>query len=102
MSEENKNTLDKMRAFVDMFVGLTRIFFVAAITYSIVLAFNENYILSGVSLIIFIFFSLVSYRMAVESALIFGLYVRSIFDLYRDELWNKLENGVFSNFSSLY
>jgi hypothetical protein len=101
MSEENKNTLDKMRAFVDMFVELTWIFFVAAITYSIVFAYNENYILSGVSLIIFISFSLVSYEMAVESALNFGLYVRSIFDLYREELWNKLKNGLFSNLSSL-
>lgn len=100
MSEENKNTLDKMRAFVDMFVELTGIFFVAAIVYSIVLAYNENYVLSVVSLVVFIFFSLVSYGMAVESALNFGLYVRSIFDLYREELWNKLKNGMFSNLAS--
>lgn len=100
MPEENKNTLDKMRAFVDMFVELTWIFFVAAITYSIVLAFNEDYILSGVSLIVFMLFSLFCYGMAVESALNFGLYVRSIFDLYREELWIKLKNGLFITLSS--
>lgn len=101
MSEENKNTLDKMRAFLDMFVELTWIFFVVAITYSIVLAYNENYILAGVSLIIFILCSLASYGMAIESALNFGLYVRSIFDLCREDLWTKLNNGLFSNMSSL-
>ncbi|MDO9098797.1 MAG: hypothetical protein Q7U60_11845 [Candidatus Methanoperedens sp.] len=99
MSEENKNTLDKMRAFLDMFVELTWIFLVAAITYSIVLAYNENYILAGVSLVVFMLCSLVSYGMAIESALNFGLYVRSIFDLYREDLWTKLNNGIFNNIS---
>ena len=41
MSDENKKTIDKMHAFVDMFIGLTWIFFFAAIVYSIFLAYNS-------------------------------------------------------------
>jgi ABC-type multidrug transport system fused ATPase/permease subunit len=100
MSEEDKETLDKTSAFVDMFVALTWIFFVAAITYSIVFAFNEDYKLLVISLIGFIALSLISYGRAVESALNLGYYHRSIFDLYREELWNKLKNGLFRTLSS--
>ena len=39
--------------------------------------------------------------MAVRSALEFGYYVRSIFDLYREELWNKIKNNQFNKLDSL-
>jgi len=101
MSEEDKGTIDRMRSFVDLFVELTWIFFFAAITYLIVFIHKEEYILSIASLIIFIIFSLASYNMAVQSALNFGLYVRSIFDLYREELWNKIKSGQFKKLDLL-
>lgn len=101
MSEENKKTIDKIRAFVDMYVELTWIFFFAAIVYLIVLTYNEKYIFLSLSLFILILFSLVSYYLAVESALDYGFYVRSIFDLYRDELWNKIKNKQFNKLNSL-
>ena len=101
MSDENKKTIDKMHAFVDMFIGLTWIFFFAAIVYFIFLAYNGKYIFSIILLILFILFSLISYNMAVRSALEFGYYVRSIFDLYREELWNKIKNNQFNKLDSL-
>ncbi len=101
MKEENKVSLDKTRAFVDMFVELTWIFFFFAIVYSIVFAYNDNFLYSFVSLVALIFFSLGSYNMAVQSALDFGSYVRSMFDLYRDELWDEMKNGLFSELDSL-
>lgn len=101
MSEENKKTIDKMRAFIDMFVELTWIFFFVAIIYSIFYVYNGNYIFSIVSLVIFILFSLASYYMAVQSALNFGFYVRSIFDIYREELWNRIKNKLFSEMDSI-
>ena len=39
--------------------------------------------------------------MAVQSALNFGFYVRSIFDIYRDELWNKIKNNLFNGMESI-
>ena len=101
MSDENKKTIDKVRAFVDMFIGLTWIFFFAAIVYPIFLAYNGKYIFSIVSIALFILCSLISYNMAVQSALRFGYYVRSIFDLYREELWNKIKNNEFNKLDSL-
>ena len=101
MSEGNKKSIDKMRAFVDMFVELTWIFFFAAIVYLLFLLYNNMYILSIISSIIMILFSLGSYNMAIKSALKFGFYVRSIFDLYRDELWNKIKNTQFDKLNSL-
>jgi hypothetical protein len=101
MKEGNKISLDKIRAFVDMFVELTWIFFTFAVIYSIVFAYNGNYLYSFVSLVAFIFFSLGSYKMAVQSALDFGSYVRSMFDLYRDELWDEMKNGIFSGLDKL-
>lgn len=96
LSEDNKTTLEKTRAFADLFIELTWIFLFAAISYFIVLLYCKNYMLSFVLGIIFLIISYVSYNMAVQSALNFGLYVRSIFDLYRGELWDKLKNGQFS------
>lgn len=101
MSEENKKIIDKMRAFVDMFVELTWIFFFAAIVYLMILAYNGKYLLSVVFLVILLLFSLGSYNMAVQSALKFGHYVRSIFDLYREDLWKKIKNNQFNKLDSL-
>lgn len=101
MSEEIGKTMDKMRAFVDMFIELTWIFFFAAIIYPLSMIYNNEYIFSVVSLGIFIVCSYVSYNMAVQSALEFGEYVRSIFDLYREELWNKIKNNKFNKLGSL-
>lgn len=101
MSEENRKTIDKMRAFVDMFVELTWIFFFAAIIYLFVLVRNENYVASIALYVLFVLFSLGSYKMAVQSSLKFGLYVRSIFDLHREELWNKIRNKQFKKLDSL-
>lgn len=101
MSEDNKKTVDKMYAFVDMFVELTWIFLFTAVIYSIVLAKNGNYIYSVIFLIIFLILSLLSYNLAVQSALKFGLYVRSIFDLYRYELWTILKMGIFNKLKTL-
>ncbi|MCX9010376.1 MAG: hypothetical protein OIN66_04555 [Candidatus Methanoperedens sp.] len=101
VSSENKTTLDKMRAFVDMFVELTWIFVFAAIAYSIVFAYNGEYLYSFVLLVIFILFSLGCYNMAVQSALDFGSYVRSIFDLYRGDLYEKIKHGQFNELKSL-
>lgn len=101
MSEENKKTIDKMRAFVDMFITLTWIFLFAAIVYFIVLSYDEKYFISIGFFIVFLLFALSSYNMAVESAMKFGYYVRSIFDLYREELWNKIKNGEFNTLDSL-
>jgi|LGOV01.1.fsa_nt_gb hypothetical protein len=101
MSEENKKTMDRERAFVDMFIGLTWIFFFASIVYFLFLAYNEKYIFSVVSLVVFISFSLLSYKMAVQSSLSFGHYVRSIFDLYRKKLWDEIKNNRFDKLDSL-
>lgn len=101
MSEENKKTIDKMRAFVDMFVELSWIFFSAAIIYSLVSVYNGKFILSIAWFIIFSLFSFISYNMAVQSALKFGYYVRSIFDLYREELWKKIKIRKFDRLKSL-
>jgi hypothetical protein len=101
MSEESGKTIDKMRAFVDMFIELTWIFFFATIIYPLSMIYNGEYIFSVVSLGIFIVCSYVSYNMAVRSALEFGEYVRSIFDLYREELWNKIKNKKFNKLGSL-
>ncbi len=98
---ENKPTLDKMRAFVDMFVELTWIFIFAAVIYSITLAYTGKYFYSLVSLFIFVIFSLSSYNMAVQSALDFGSYFRSIFDLYRGDLWEKIKHGRFDKLEGL-
>jgi hypothetical protein len=101
MKEENKTSLDKSRAYVDMFVELTWIFIFAAIVYSMVFAFNKSYISSAVSLGIFTIFSYGSYKMAVQSALDFGNYVRSIYDLYRDDLWEEINKGIFDNLGKM-
>lgn len=101
MSDEDKETIDKMRAFVDLFVELTWIFIFAAIAYSIVLIYNEKYFFSIVFLVILVMFSLGSYNMSVQSALKFGYYVRSIFDLYREELWEKIKSNQFNKLDSL-
>ena len=101
MSEENKKIIEKMRAFVDMFVELTWIFFIASIVYLTVLAFNGKYFLSVGFFIILLLFSLASYNLTVQSALKFGYYTRSIFDLYREDLWKKIKNGQFNNLDSL-
>jgi len=101
MSEGNKKIIEKMRAFVDMFVELTWIFFIASIVYLAILTFNGKYFLSVGFFIIFLLFSLASYNMAVQSALKYGYYTRSIFDLYREELWNKTKNCQFNKLDSL-
>lgn len=95
LTPENKKTLDNMRAFVDMFILLTGIFFFAAICYCLVLAYNKQFIFSVVSVVLFIIFSLVSYYMAVSSTVNYGYYVRSIFDLYRNDLWVKIKEKQF-------
>jgi hypothetical protein len=95
LTPENKKTLDNMRAFVDMFILLTGIFFFAAIGYCLVLAYNKQFIFSVVSVVLFIIFSLVSYYMAVLSTVNYGYYVRSIFDLYRNDLWVKIKEKQF-------
>lgn len=95
LTPENKKTLDNMRAFVDMFILLTGIFFFAAIGYCLVLAYNKQFIFSVVSVVLFIIFSLVSYYMAVLSTVNYGYYVRSIFDLYRNDLWVKIKEEQF-------
>ena len=101
MSEENKKIIEKMRAFVDMFVELTWIFFIASVVYLMVFVLNEKYILSVSFFIILLLFSLASYNMAVQSALKFGYYTRSIFDLYREDLWKKIKNDQFNKLDSL-
>lgn len=101
MSEENKEIIEKTRAFVDLFVELTWIFFIVSIVYLTVLAFNGKYLLSVSFFIILLLFSLASYNMAVQSALKFGYYTRSIFDLYREDLWNKIKNYQFNKLDSL-
>lgn len=101
MSEANRKTMDKMRAFVDMFVALTWIFFFATIVYSLFLAFSEKYFFSAVSLVLFILCSLLSYNLAVHSAVNFGYYGRSIFDLYRKGLWEKINTNQFDKLDSL-
>ncbi len=99
--DETKQTIDKRFALVDMFIELTWIFFFAAFIYSIVLAYDENHILSTVSFGVFLLLSYFSYTMSVQAALEFGIYVRSTFDLYREELWDKLKNGQFVKLDSL-
>jgi hypothetical protein len=101
MSDENGKTIDKTRAFVDMFIELTWIFFLATIIYPMSMLYKGDYIFSAVSLGIFIVCSHASYNMAVQSALEFGESVRSIFDLYREELWNKIKNNKFNKLDSL-
>lgn len=101
LTPENKKTLDNMRAFVDMFILLTGIFFFAAIGYCLVLAYNKQFIFSVVSVVLFIIFSLVSYYMAVLSTVNYGYYVRSIFDLYRNDLWVKIKEEQFVHLDRL-
>ena len=101
MSEENKKTIDKMRGFVDMFVELTWIFFFFAFIYLGILIYNQNYLFSFISFVLFIILARTSYSMAVYSALNFGFYVRSIFDIYREELWDKIKYGQSNNLDSL-
>ncbi|MCZ7385277.1 MAG: hypothetical protein O8C63_11090 [Candidatus Methanoperedens sp.] len=100
-SEENRKILEKLRAVVDMSVGLTWIFFFSAFAYILVLSSDGKYILSMAFFILFLLLSLFSYNMAVESALKFGVYSRSIFDLYREELWKKMKMGKFESIKDL-
>ncbi len=97
MTPENKKTLDTMRAFVDMSILLTWIFISAAIAYFVFLACSGEYIFSMVSVVLFILFSLFSYHMAVRSTVDYGYYLRSSFDLYREELWEKIKNKQFND-----
>lgn len=100
MSEENRNVQEKNRAFVDMFVQLTWIFFFSAIIYLGILIYNKNFF-TFIFLVLFIILSRFCYIMAVYSALNFGIYVRSIFDVYREELWKKIKYGQVNVLDSL-
>lgn len=92
MPEENRNAIEKTRAFVDMFVELTWIFFFSAIIYLGILIYNKNFF-TFIFLVLFIILSRLCYILAVNSALNFGIYARSIFDVYREELWKKIKYG---------
>jgi hypothetical protein len=99
--DENREPIDKRFALVAMFIELTWIFFFAAFVYSTVLAYDGNQILSAVSFGGFLLLSYFSYTMSVQAAVEFGIYVRSIFDLYREELWDKMKYGQFVKLDSL-
>ncbi|MCZ7384381.1 MAG: hypothetical protein O8C63_06470 [Candidatus Methanoperedens sp.] len=92
ISEQESIDLDERYAFVNMYTYLSLIFGLSYFIFEILSIFSMGKILAiifSVIALIFLFLSILCYNILLDSAVLYGHSVRSMFDLHRKELLDK-------------